>query len=104
MIATEGIGSFSILANVAWPTSPPRFCSAIERPVSSLMSAPAQNALAPAPVMSSARASLTATWSSAREMSAISANDSALSAFGRFSVRTANSSMRVSSMLMVVAP
>jgi len=97
MIATDGIGRRSSFANVAWPSSAPRFWSASGRPESSLMSAPAQNALAPAPVTSSARALLAATSSKARASSRISANDSALSASGRLRVMSANSSTRFSS-------
>ena len=66
------------------------------------MSAPAQNALAPAPVTSSARASLAATSSNARESSRISANESALSASGRLRVTSANSSTRFSSTVMSI--
>src|SRR5687768_6295211 len=104
MTATEGIGSRSSFENVACPNSIPRLCSAIERPVSSLMSAPAQNALSPAPVMSSARASLYSTSSNARPRSAMSDNESALSAVGRLMVMSANSSRRVSSMAMLFLP
>ncbi len=103
MIATDGIGSRSSLAKVACPISALCLCAASERPINSLMSAPAQNALVPAPVISSARASLAATSSITRPSSRINANDSALSASGRFSVISANSSTRVSSIVMVVA-
>src|SRR5688572_14130728 len=102
MTAIEGTAKRSSFENVACPTSVLRFCSTSERPVSSLMSAPAQNALSPAPVMSSARASLFATSSSARPRSAMSAKESALSAVGRLSVMSANSSRRVSSMAISI--
>ena len=100
-MATDGIGSLSSLAKTACPISAPCFCAVSGRPISSLMSAPAQNALAPAPVMSRARASLPATSSKARPRSAISANESAFSASGRFRVISANSSTRVSSIAMI---
>ena len=66
MTAMDGIGSASSLANTAWPSSAPRFCAIRSRLRSSLMSAPAQNALVPAPVMISARAFDLATSSKAR--------------------------------------
>src|SRR5512134_925001 len=84
----------------AWPSSAPRLVCASVRPASSAMSAPAQNALSPAPVTSSARASLAAAWSMARDRSSTSLNDSAFSACGRLRRMSANSPTRCSSMAM----
>ena len=64
------------------------------------MSAPAQNALGPAPVNSSARVPVFAAASIAAEIASIICALSAFSASGRFSVMTENSSRRVSSNTM----
>jgi hypothetical protein len=61
--AIDGIDSVSSWAKIAWPKSAPWRVATSERPISSLMSAPAQKALSPAPVTSKARASSRATWS-----------------------------------------
>src|SRR5229473_2784635 len=95
MRAIDGSGSWSSLARTDWPSIAPARCSTRVRPISSLMSAPAEKARSPAPMTSSARVSLLAIESSCRLKSSNSAKLSALSASGRSSVINANSSMRL---------
>src|SRR4051812_40801203 len=64
------------------------------------MSAPAQKALGPAPVMIKARVGQADTSRSALSMSLRIAKDNAFSASGRLRVKTANSSRRVNSTVM----
>src|SRR5215831_5579030 len=93
--AIDGIGSASSLAKVVWPKAAPSRWARSDRPISSLMSAPTENARSPAPVTSSARASPAATWSTAAPRSRNNSKLSAFSTSARSSVMRASSSMRV---------
>jgi hypothetical protein len=63
-MAIDGRPKFSIRENSSWPSRVPANSAGMLRSSSSPMSAPAQNALSPAPVKNSARASEASTWSS----------------------------------------